>query len=104
MSHAVLRRTGEIGLRLALGALPAHVLRMILRESLMLATVGIAIGVAAAVGAGRFIASMLFELSPVDPVTYIVAGGVLVAVALLASAAPAWRASRVNAVSALKAD
>ena len=103
-SHAVLRRTGEIGLRLALGALPAHVLRMILRESLMLATVGIAIGVAAAVGAGRFIASMLFELSPVDPVTYVVAGGVLVAVALLASAAPAWRASRVNAVTALKTD
>ena len=104
MSHAVLRRTGEIGLRLALGALPAHVLRMILRESLMLATVGIAIGVAAAVGAGRFIASMLFELSPVDPFTYGVAGGVLVAVALVASAAPAWRASRVNAVTALKAD
>jgi predicted permease len=104
MSHAVLRRSGEIGLRLALGALPAQVLRMILRESLMLATVGIAIGVAAAVAAGRFIASMLFELSPVDPLTYGAAGGVLVAVALIAAAAPAWRASRVNAVTALKAE
>ena len=70
MSHAVFRRTGEIGLRMALGALPGHVLRMILRESLALVGLGILTGIAAAFSAGRIVASMLFGLSPADPLTY----------------------------------
>ena len=102
MSHAVFRRTGEIGLRMALGALPGHVLRMILRESLVLVGLGILTGIAAAFSAGRIVASMLFDLSPADPLTYGAVAIVLTVIALLASAAPARRASRIDPIAALK--
>ena len=104
MSHAVLRRTGEIGLRMALGALPGHVLRMILRESLVLVCLGILTGVAAAYSAGRFVSSMLFDLSPTDPVTYGAVALALTVIALVASMAPARRASRIDPIVALKID
>jgi predicted permease len=104
MSFVVLRRTGEIGLRMALGALPAHVLRMILRDALALVALGLVLGVAAAIGASRFIASMLFELSPVDPLTYGTVAGVLIAVALLASWLPARRAAHVDPMVALRSE
>src|SRR4029453_1337224 len=102
MSHAVLRRTGEIGLRMALGAVPAHVLRMILRESLVIVGLGILTGNAAAFSAGRIVASMLFDLSPTDPLTYGAVAIVLTVIALLASAAPPRRASRIDPIAALK--
>ncbi len=102
MSYAVLRRTAEIGLRMALGALPAHVLRMILRESLTLVCFGVAAGIAAAYGASRLVATMLFGLSPADPLTYGAAALVLAAVALLASLLPARRASRVDPMIAFR--
>ncbi len=102
MSHTVFRRTGEIGLRMALGALPGHVLRMILRESLVLVGLGILTGIAAAFSAGRIVASMLFDLSPADPLTYGAVAIVLTLIALLASAAPARRASRIDPIAALK--
>jgi predicted permease len=104
MSHAVLRRTGEIGLRMALGALPAHVLVMMLRECLLLVSLGIAAGIAATYGADRLVASMLFGVSPLDPLTYGAVAAGLTAVALLASLAPARRASRIDPVVALKTD
>src|SRR4029450_2062552 len=63
MSHAVLRRTGEIGLRMALGAVPGHVLRMVLGESLVLVGLGMLAGVAGAFAVGRLVASMLFDVS-----------------------------------------
>jgi ABC-type antimicrobial peptide transport system permease subunit len=102
VSDAVLRRTGEIGLRIALGALPGHVLRMILRESLVLVSAGILAGVAAVFSARRLVASMLFGLSPADPPTYAAVAFILTVVALLASIAPARRASRIEPVMALK--
>jgi ABC-type antimicrobial peptide transport system permease subunit len=89
MSHAVVRRTGEIGLRMALGALPGQVLRIVLRECLRLVGLGLLTGIALAFGAGRLVASMLFGVTPVDPITYATVAAVLVAVALLASIAPA---------------
>ncbi|HMF60459.1 MAG TPA: ABC transporter permease [Vicinamibacterales bacterium] len=104
MSFVVLRRTGEIGLRMALGALPAHVLRMILRDALALVVLGLVLGVAAAFGGSRLIASMLFELSPVDPLTYGTVALVLVIVALLASFLPARRAAHVDPMTALRAE
>jgi len=104
MSHAVLRRTGEIGLRMAVGARPADVLGMILRESLALVGVGLALGAAGAYGAGRLVASMLFELSPTDPITYGVVALVLVIIAALASLLPATRAGRIDPMVALKVD
>jgi predicted permease len=102
ISHNVLQRTGEIGVRIALGARPGHVLRMIVIECLTIAGVGVLAGLAAAFGAGRLIASMLFGLSPVDPVTYFAVTVILTAMALLASLAPAVRASRIDPAVALK--
>jgi predicted permease len=104
MSYAVLRRTAEIGLRMALGALPGHVMGMILRESLALVCLGVAAGIAAAYGASRLIASMLFELSPTDPLTYGSVAGILVTIALVASFLPARRASRVDPMIAFRVD
>jgi predicted permease len=103
MSYAVLRRTSEIGLRMALGARRTQVLRMILRESLALVSAGLVIGIAAAGAATRLVSSMLFGLSVTDPLTYGVAASVLAVVALLASLLPAHRASRVDPMVAFRA-
>jgi predicted permease len=104
LSYLVLRRTGEIGLRMALGARPAQVLRMILSESFGLVSVGLVLGVAVAFGASRFVESMLFGLSPADPLTYGVVAGVIIAVALAASLFPALRAARVDPMTALRTE
>jgi predicted permease len=104
MSYSVVRRTGEIGLRMALGALPGQVLRMILHESLALVCLGILLGIAGAWFASRLIASMLFGLSPTDPLTYALTACALVAVALLATLLPAQRAARVAPMTALRTE
>jgi ABC-type antimicrobial peptide transport system permease subunit len=101
MSHAVLRRTGEIGLRMAVGALPGQVLRIVLGECLLVSA-GVLIGIALAFGAGRLVASMLFGVTPIDPLSYGGSAAALVAVAMLASLAPARRASRIDPVVTLK--
>jgi predicted permease len=102
MSHAVLRRTGEIGLRMALGAQRADVLGMVLRECLVLVGLGILTGIGAASAAGRLVASMLFGVSTADPLTYGAVAAALAVTALLASFAPARRASLIDPVVALK--
>lgn len=104
MSYQVLRRTGEIGLRMALGALPAHVLGMILRESLVLVCLGVVLGLAAAGVASRLVAAMMFGLSPTDPLTYAAVALLLIAVALLASLLPARRAARIDPMTALRTE
>ena len=104
LSYLVLRQTGEIGLRMALGARTACVLRMILSESLALVGLGLVAGVAVALGASRFVESMLFGLSPADPPTYGSVAGVIIAVALLASLLPASRAARVDPMTALRTE
>jgi predicted permease len=104
MSYAVLRRTGEIGLRMALGALPGHVLKMILRESLGLVGLGIVTGVAAAFGASRFVESLLFGLSPTDPLAYGSGALLLIVVAFVACLLPARRAARVDPMAALRTE
>jgi ABC-type antimicrobial peptide transport system permease subunit len=104
MSYLVQHRTGEIGLRMALGARPGQVLRMVLRESSTLVVAGVALGLAAAFCLRRFIASMLFELSPGDPATYAGVAALLIAVTLLAALHPARRASRVAPLTALRAE
>lgn len=104
MSYTVVRRTSEIGLRMALGALPGNVLRMILRESLAVVGLGLLLGLAVAWGASRLIAAMLFGLSSTDPLTYgavaLLLGGVAVAAALM----PARRAAKVDPMVALRAE
>ena len=102
LGYSVARRTGEIGLRLALGATRQRVLRSVLRESALLVTAGAAIGVPAAILLARVLASLLFDVTPSDPA--ILAGCVLClfGVAMLAAAVPAWRASRVEPLDALR--
>lgn len=102
LSYSVVRRTGEIGLRMALGALPESVLWMILRESLWLVAIGTAVGLGCAFGLTRLVASRLYGLSPADPATY---GGVvllLLAVATVASLIPARGAAKTDPMVALR--
>ena len=102
VAYAVARRTGEIGVRMALGALPGDVLRMVLLEASRMAGVGIAIGLGAAFVLSRYIESQLFGVKPADPAIYAAAAVVLAAVALAAALVPGWRASRIDPVTALK--
>jgi predicted permease len=104
MSYTVLRRTGEIGLRMALGALPADVLRMILKESLALVCLGVVLGLTGAWFASKLVAAMLYGLKATDPFTYALAACVLIAVALVAALLPATRASRVEPMKALRTE
>jgi predicted permease len=103
-SFMVVRRTGEFGVRMALGALPRQVLSLVLRESLVLVAAGIALGLLAAYAASGVVTSLLFGLSPVDAVTYGVVPLILLTVTLLASLVPARRATRIDPVQALRAE
>jgi len=102
MAHGVVRRTKEIGIRMALGAERRSIIWMVLRETLVLILVGIAIGVPAAIGAGRLVASQLFGLSVADPLTLAGATLILTVIAVLAGVLPARKASRVDPLIALR--
>lgn len=102
MAHGVARRTNEIGIRMALGAKGGNIAWMVLRETLVLVGIGLAIGVPAALLLARLIATQLFGLSPTDPLTLVAAAVVLTVVALLAGYIPARRASRVDPLTALR--
>ena len=104
MSYTVSRRTNEIGIRMALGAQGADVMRQVLRESMILVAVGVAIGVATAYGAGRLLSTMLFGLAANDVMTIAGATLIMVAVSGLAGFLPARRASRVDPMVALRYD
>jgi predicted permease len=102
MSYNVTRRTTEIGIRMALGAQRQTVLQMIMRESILLVVIGMAIGVAVALAAGRLVASLLFGLQPTDVTTGVVAAAVMLAVSAFASYLPARRAARLDPMLALR--
>jgi predicted permease len=102
MAYAVKQRTAELGLRFALGAPRARVLWMVFRESLMLVAIGLAIGVPLVLAASRLIAPMLFGVSPNDPAVVAIAMIVLLAVGAWSGYLPAWRASRVDPLVALR--
>jgi predicted permease len=104
MSYDVARRTHEIGIRMALGAQRRDVISLVLRETMLLVAIGVIIGLSAALGATRLIASLLYGLSPNDPLTIALAGLLLLAVAALAGYLPARRASRVDPMVALRHD
>jgi ABC-type antimicrobial peptide transport system permease subunit len=103
-AYAVACRTREIGIRMALGAEPGAVLRLILRESLVMALSGVALGFLLALGIGRALSSMLYQVSPVDPVAFTLAPAVLIATALFACWLPARRAAKVDPMVALRAE
>jgi ABC-type antimicrobial peptide transport system permease subunit len=101
VSYGVTQRTREIGVRMALGARTSDVRGMFLRRAAVLSGVGVAVGIAAAAGLTRLMSSLLFEVSPVDPLTYALVSLVLVAVALVSSYLPARRASVIDPTRAL---
>jgi len=102
MAYSVSQRTNEIGIRMALGARTGQVLTMVLREAVWMTAVGVAVGLGAALAAGRLIASMLFGLKPYDPATLGAAAAMLGLVALAASWLPARRAAGVDPMRALR--
>ena len=104
LSYAVARRRNEIGIRLAVGAQPRDVRRMVLREALLLVLAGMAVGLAAAWAATRLLAGSLFGLTPTDPLTVVAAAALLLAVAAGAAYWPARRASRVDPLIALRGE
>jgi putative ABC transport system permease protein len=104
MSFAVVQRSREIGIRVALGALPGDVLRAILREAMLLAGSGVAVGLIGALGLSQALRRLLFDLSPTDPGTLVVMAVLLSGVALLASYLPARRATRIDPLVALRAE
>jgi ABC-type antimicrobial peptide transport system permease subunit len=102
VSFLVARRTNEIGVRLALGASRGRVARMILESSFLLLLPGLAAGVSLALGAGRLVRARLYGLSPADPISIAGAIGLMALVIALASLLPAYRAARVDPISALR--
>jgi putative ABC transport system permease protein len=104
LSYSVRQRRHEIGVRMALGARPSDVLRMVLRQGLTLAVAGIALGLAAALLLTRLLRAQLFEVSPTDPWTYAALSLGLAAVALAANFLPARKATRVDPVVSLRSN
>jgi putative ABC transport system permease protein len=102
MSYSVVQRTNEIGIRLALGAQSRDVLLMIVKQGSKLIVVGLLIGLAGAFAATRVIASLLFGVTTKDPFTFVAAAVLLAIVALLACYVPAWRATKVDPLKALR--
>jgi ABC-type antimicrobial peptide transport system permease subunit len=104
MGYEVTQRTREFGVRIALGATAESILTLVLGSGLRLIVVGLAAGLALSLLVGRAISSLVFEISPYDPVVLSVTMVVLAAVAVMASLAPAWRATRVDPLVALRAE
>ncbi len=101
MSYSVSRRTNEIGIRMALGAQRQDVLRLVMRESMILVAIGVAIGLGLALATSQFVSTLLYGLPPRDVVTTLLAVGIMVVVSAIAGYLPARRASRVDPMVAL---
>jgi putative ABC transport system permease protein len=104
LSYLATQRTSEIGIRIALGAQREQVLRLMLGDGLRPALVGLVLGLAASTAAVRLIRSMLYETRPLDPAVFVSVAVILLLVAALACVAPAWRASRLDPMQALRTE
>jgi len=104
MAYGVGRRTNEIGIRIALGAQRGDVIWQVMRESLLLVSFGVCIGLATALATSRLVSTLLFDLSPTDPLTITIATLVMIGVATLAGYLPARRAARVDPLTALRCE
>jgi ABC-type antimicrobial peptide transport system permease subunit len=104
ISYNVAQRTHELGVRVALGAQMSDLIRLVVREGMMLGVIGVVIGAAVAFGAGRWIEPLLFGESPHDPLIFGAVAGVLLSVTMVASFIPARRAAHVDPNRALRSD
>jgi ABC-type antimicrobial peptide transport system permease subunit len=102
LSFIAAQRTTEMGIRMALGAQREAVLGLMLRDGMAPALVGLALGLAASAGTARLVRSMLYQTHPFDPGVFLLVAVLLLAVAALACAVPAWRASRLDPMQALR--
>ena len=102
ISYSTRQRTGEIGIRIALGAESRDIIKLVLANGMVLMLAGIGIGVMSAFAATRILSSLLFQVSPTDPVTYLSVSVLLVSVALAACYLPARRAARLDPMAALR--
>jgi predicted permease len=102
ISYSVARRSKEFGLRMALGAQPGNVLALVMRQGLVLTAIGVIVGIGAALGLTRLMATLLFGVQPTDPVTFLSVSALLAVVALAASYIPALRATKVDPMKALR--
>jgi ABC-type antimicrobial peptide transport system permease subunit len=103
-AYSVARRTREIGIRMALGAQPGMVLRMIMREGSIMLLSGVAIGLLLAVATAKILSGILYQVGPLDPIAFTVAPLLLGAAALIATWLPARRATRVDPIQALRTE
>jgi putative ABC transport system permease protein len=104
ISYSVARRSHEIGIRMALGAHPTNIIRLILRQGLLFLGIGVAIGVGGALALTRFLSSFLYGVRPTDPLTFVGVVIILTGIGLLASYIPARRAVMVDPLSELRSD
>jgi macrolide transport system ATP-binding/permease protein len=102
MSYNIARRTGEVGIRMALGAQRGTVVWMVLRDVLVLASAGLAFGIPSAVGTSKFVASLLYQVKPHDPSALAAGVGIILGASLVAGYIPAYRASRIDPVDAVR--
>jgi hypothetical protein len=104
LSYLTSQRVPEIGVRMAMGATASHVIQLVLRQSLGMILVGVAVGAIAAVAAGRLLLHLVVGMRSMEPLTFALMILVLITAALAASFVPAWRASRLDAVEALRSE
>jgi ABC-type antimicrobial peptide transport system permease subunit len=104
LAQLVVQRRREIGVRVALGAADRDVVRLVLRQGLTPAAVGIVVGIAVSLAGARFARSLLFEVSPSDPLSLMSVAVLLLVLTLVACLVPAWRALRIDPVTALRGE
>ena len=102
LAYRTNRRTTEIGMRMALGAQRGQVVWLIMRESLLICTIGVAVGVPLALGCSQLLDSMLYNLSPFDPLSFVLAVGSIGLVGSIAAFVPAWSAAKGDPMVALR--